>query len=221
MASIFTFFPVLSKIKDGTNLNFGAIAPMPLVSQQELISHAQSGQLVSFPTDTVPALAAVPRQAQLIFNAKQRVPDKPLILMGATVADLWPYVQGTPAELSLWEQIASEYWPGALTLVLPASDRVPPEMNPADHSTIGIRIPNSPLARTLLAETGPLATTSANLSGHPPIEDLASIALEFPSVFVLHPSEQPVQISHSGIPSTVAKWSGGGWQILRQGAVKL
>lgn len=57
---------------------------------------------------------------------------------------------------------------GALTLVLPASDKVPRVMNPQDPTTIGIRVPNHPIARAILAQTGPMATTSVNVSGKPP-----------------------------------------------------
>ncbi|MGK7958032.1 MAG: Sua5/YciO/YrdC/YwlC family protein, partial [Crocosphaera sp.] len=55
---------------------------MPEVSQQQLITGAKQGKVVSFPTDTVPALAALPDSASLIFATKKRPPDKPLILMG-------------------------------------------------------------------------------------------------------------------------------------------
>jgi len=71
---------------------------MPQVSSDALVAGALAGSLVSFPTDTVPALAAKPEQADLIFAAKQRGQDKPLILMGATAEALWPFVVGSPEE---------------------------------------------------------------------------------------------------------------------------
>ena len=64
---------------------------------EELVETVFAGKLVSFPTDTVPALATLPSKAQLIFAAKQRSQDKPLILMGAGATDLWPYVSGSAA----------------------------------------------------------------------------------------------------------------------------
>lgn len=76
------------------------------------IAAARSGRLVSFPTDTVPALAARPDQASQIFAAKQRQPDKPLILMGASSEALWPYVRGDEKGLNQWQQMAADYWPG-------------------------------------------------------------------------------------------------------------
>ncbi|MBC7970014.1 MAG: L-threonylcarbamoyladenylate synthase [Verrucomicrobia bacterium] len=199
---------------------------MPQVSLRELAAQACSGEhLVSFPTDTVPALGSRPDRADLIFAAKQRDPAKPLILMAATIAELWAYVTGSPAERQLWQQVAERYLPGALTLVLPASDRVPPTMNPTQPTTIGVRVPNHAVAIAILARTGPLATSSANLSGQPALQTMAEIVAAFPRVFTLSPHEnEDITVSNTsaptiGVPSTVIRWTGNGWDLLRQGAV--
>ncbi|MFB8793922.1 MAG: L-threonylcarbamoyladenylate synthase [Microcoleus sp.] len=195
---------------------------MTQVSIASLIQGAISGDyIVSFPTDTVPALAALPDRSELIFAAKQRSQDKPLILMAASAEALWAYVQGSPAELKVWQQVAASFWPGALTLVLPASAKVPAAMNPIDPTTIGLRVPNFPLALKILEQTGPLATTSANLSGQPPLESIAQIEAQFPEALTLAPSESSTAATASSLPSTVAKWTGSEWEILRQGAVQL
>ncbi|MEA5533292.1 L-threonylcarbamoyladenylate synthase [Crocosphaera sp. XPORK-15E] len=195
---------------------------MPKVSQSELIQGAIKGKVVSFPTDTVPALAALPEHSSLIFATKKRPPDKPLILMGASPQDLWKYVIGNPQELEIWQQIAQQYWPGPLTLVLPASALIPKAMNPIDPTTIGVRIPNHTIAQNILAQTGCLATTSANLSGESPLEDMGKITVKFPDVLTLDEAELKNQEKYgSGLPSTVAKWSNKGWEILRQGSVKI
>jgi L-threonylcarbamoyladenylate synthase len=195
---------------------------MTQVSISTLIAGARSGQLVSFPTDTVPALAVRPDCSELVFAAKQRSQEKPLILMGASPPSLWPFVSGTVAEMQVWQQVAQQYWPGALTLVLPASARVPPAMNPADPATIGIRVPNSSIAIEILSQTGPLATTSANRSGEPPLQRMAEIDAHFPEVLTLQSTElEAVKPANVGIPSTVAKWTGMGWEILRQGSIYL
>src|SRR5919202_4428733 len=195
---------------------------MTQVSMSTLVAGACSGQLVSFPTDTVPALAVQPNRSELIFAAKQRSPEKPLILMGAFPTDLWPFVKGTAAEMKIWQQVAQNYWPGALTLLLPASAKVPAALNPTDPTTIGVRVPNSRIAIAILSQTGPLATTSANRSGEPPLKRMAEIERQFPEVLTLQETEvetdQPVT---TGVPSTVAKWTGVGWEILRQGGVQL
>lgn len=190
---------------------------MTLVSFSDLITHAQAGKVVSFPTDTVPALAVLPDNAEQIFVTKKRSPDKPLILMGNCLDDLWEYIIGTETQKQTWKSIAERYLPGALTLVLPASERVSPQMNPQDTKTIGVRIPNLELARSILAQTGPLATTSANLSGNPPLETMESINQCFPDVFTLN--NYPQKILGSGQPSTVVKWTETSWEILRQGSV--
>ncbi|WP_373526219.1 L-threonylcarbamoyladenylate synthase [Nostoc sp.] len=194
---------------------------MTQVSLADLVAGARAGFLVSFPTDTVPALAAIPEKAPLIFAAKQRSQDKPLILMAANAEDLWLYVKGSEKEYNVWQELADKYWPGGLTLVLPASQRLPKVMNPIDPTTIGIRVPNSAIAQTILTQTGPLATTSANFSGQPPLQTMAEIAVQFPQVMTLATTEYQGEMLGMGVPSTVAKWTGINWQILRQGAIKL
>ncbi|MBM0743750.1 L-threonylcarbamoyladenylate synthase [Phormidium sp. CLA17] len=200
---------------------------MPQVSLDELTTKVSDGShLASFPTDTVPALVTRPDQAALIFTAKQRSFDKPLILMAAAVIDLWDYVRGSAAEWHQWELVVNQYLPGALTLVLPASDRVPFIMNSHDPTTIGVRVPNHAIAQAILTQTGPLATTSANFSGQPPLQLMTEIEAQFPTALTLSPDEiqqiegtQPPTVS--GVPSTVIRWRDMGWEILRQGAIDL
>ncbi len=199
---------------------------MSQVSLQTLVDGVRSGDhLISFPTDTIPALAARPDRADLIFTTKQRSLDKPLILMAAEISDLWQYVTGTDAERQVWQQVAERYLPGALTLVLPASDRVPATMNPNNPTTIGVRVPNHSIARAILSETGALATTSANKSGQPALQTMSAIETAFLEVMTLLPLElDRLKFDNqagSGMPSTVAKWTGHGWEILRQGAIAL
>jgi len=189
---------------------------MPLVTQAELIKNAIAGKVVSFPTDTVPALAVLAEKADLIFDLKQRSTDKPLILMAATVDEIWDYVLGTTQERAIWQAIAERYWPGQLTLVLPASERIPPGMNPLNSGPIGLRLPDSAIALKILAETGPLATTSANLSGQPPLMQMSAIAQAFSSVATLN-CDNLEDVQAIGKPSTVIQWTGQGWQTLRLG----
>jgi L-threonylcarbamoyladenylate synthase len=160
----------------------------------------------------------------LIYELKQREASKPLILMAATIEQILPYLAGSQREKQLWQTMMEKYWPGALTLVLPSSEKLPPEINPRQDQTIGVRIPRQAIALEILLQTGPLATTSANLSGQPPLEKLADIAKTFPAVHCLDCSslEQQGPIG-KGLPSTVAQWDGAKeiFQILRQGEVVL
>ncbi len=195
---------------------------MSKVSQTELIAGAIAGKVVSFPTDTVPALAVKPELGQLIYDLKQRPAHKPLILMAASEQQLLPYITGTSQELAIWRATMAKYFPGAVTLVLPASSRVPKVINTGDPSTVGIRIPDSAIARSILEQTGALATTSANLSGEQPLTTMAAIAEAFPQVLVLEASSfSQEELIGSGQPSTVAKWEGNNWVILRQGKISI
>ena len=190
---------------------------MALVSRQYLIDCAIAGKVVSFPTDTLPALAVQPEHSELIFQLKQRSYEKPLILMVGSIADIWQYVQGSDEELKIWQQMANQHLPGALTMVLPASNKIPATMNPLNPHNIGVRVPNHDIARSILKQTGGLATTSANLSGESALTKMSAIADKFPTVTVLDHQEE----SNSGVASTVIKWQENQWQILRQGQVKI
>ncbi len=193
---------------------------MVKVSQAELVAGAIAGQAVSFPTDTVPALAIKPELANQIFLLKQRPDNKPLILMGATIESLLPYIVYTPSELKIWQKIINQYLPGALTLVLPASSLVPNVINPTKSNTVGIRIPAHAIARQILQQTGVLATSSANISGQETLTSIDQIAQVFPDVLVLDDSNLNLQDKiGSGRPSTVICWKDHKWQLLRQGSV--
>lgn len=180
-----------------------------LVNPDRLIQALQHGEAVVFPTDTVPALAALPQHYEVIYRLKGRSRQKPLILMGGSLAQLRGYIEGWQAA---WEEAIAAAWPGAATFVLPASEAVPPDLVAADGS-IGLRWTANPEAQALLRETGVLVTTSVNRSGEPALETAEAIAAEFPDLAMLaapFPAAAP--------PSTVIRWEVGGWQILRQGA---
>lgn len=195
---------------------------MTKVSQAELVAGAIADRVVSFPTDTVPALAVKPQSAKLIFELKQRAATKPLILMAASLADIMPYISGTSVELEIWQQTINKYLPGAITFVLPASPRLPNAINPLNSGTIGVRIPAHSIACQILQQTGALATTSANLSGQKPLMTMTDIDRTFPQVLVLNDRDiDNSLLLGSGTPSTVARWTGKDWQILRQGNIQL
>ena len=185
-----------------------------LVSIAEVIERARRGEVISFPTDTVPALGVQAEHADKIYRLKGRDRDKPLILMGGSTDSLRPFVCGWhPA----WQAEIDRAWPGPLTLVLPASDRVPPQCI-SGGSSVGIRIPASPTACSLLQRTGPLATTSANLSGTSPLTSPEEIDRTFPDVAVFD-----CPFPAAAAPSTVVRWSETRqtWELLRQGAYQM
>ena len=137
------------------------------MSAQELAQHLRGGGAALLPTDTLPALAAAPDHAAQIWTLKQRPQDKPLILMAAQ-ADQLLALTSEDARVDA-EPLARRFWPGALTLVLPVEGHLTQRLNPG-QATLGMRIPNCDLTRALLAQSGPLATTSANPSGAPPTQ---------------------------------------------------
>jgi len=189
---------------------------MVQVSETELIAGAIAGQVVSFPTDTVPALAVKPELGDSIYQLKQRSTNKPLILLGSSIDDLLPYVEYSNSELNIWQDLIHKHLPGALTLVLPASEKVPQAINNTDANTVGIRIPDCAAALDILKQTGALATSSANISGQDTLRTMAAINKAFPSVLVL----ETMDLSPgSGLPSTVILWQEQKWQIIRQGNI--
>jgi len=177
-----------------------------------LAARLAAGRPVLFPTDTLPALAALPRCADQIWQLKLRPRDKPLILMAADPAELVA-ATGLPWRRE-WLELAEGCWPGAVTLVLPARGPIAEALNPGGGS-LGLRLPAAPAAQALLRLSGPLATTSANRSGEPPCADATEAALRFPEVDRLGPLPWP---AGSGQASAVLAWDdAGGWRTLRAG----
>jgi L-threonylcarbamoyladenylate synthase len=189
-----------------------------LVCLAALVANARAGKLVSFPTDTVPALAVRPDRSADIFTLKQRSPDKPLILMAASWEEFLPFLDIAHPDLATWQQTAQQYFAGAVTLVLPASDRGC--MLNQGFTTLGIRIPDSKTAIAILQHTGAMLTTSANKSNEPPLRKMLEINNAFPSVMTLGDGINITERSGSGLPSTVVEWTKTGWVVRRQGAVR-
>ena len=174
----------------------------------------KSGLPIIFPTDTLPAIGCLPKFSNIIYEFKKRDKNKPLILMGSEDKHLIDYVHESAKED--YENLASKYWPGALTIVIPASVKQTAHLTSNDH-TIGLRIPNSNIAQSLLRETGPLLTSSANISGFKGSSTAEGIALEFPSIKILGPIPWG---KSSGKASTIIFWkNSGNWKLIREGEV--
>ena len=192
--------------------------PGPSAGPEALTLHLAAGGQLLMPTDTLPALAARPEDAGRIWQLKQRPSEKPLILMAADLEQLQPVLGA--AWLPPWLALAEAGWPGALTLVLPATGAWLEQLNPGGHS-LGLRIPACEPARALLRCTGPLATTSANPSGVAAATTAAEAHRFFPDLPLLEPLPWPAA---SGQASTVLAWrqpaegEPAGWQVLRAGA---
>ena len=187
---------------------------MNLVDCKSAFKTLKSGLPIIFPTDTLPAIGCLPKFSNVIYKFKKRDRDKPLILMGSDREQLVDYVQESAKED--YENIASKYWPGALTIVIPASEKQTTVLTSNDL-TLGLRIPNSNMAQSLMKETGPLLTSSANISGFKGSITVEGIALDFPSLKILGPL--PWEKS-SGKASTIIFWKkSGDWRLIREGQV--
>ena len=185
-----------------------------IFNEQALLEKIREGSPVLFPTDTLPALGIKPEYSEKLWNIKQRPLKKPLILMGHSIDDLFQDV--LPCAIDDALLVAEKYWPGALTIVLPVSGLLVNALN-KNERTLGLRIPDLEKARNLLSLTGPLATTSANLSGCKSLQTADEILSVFPKVPLLGPV--PWQ-NASNIASTVIYWqSRGKWKVLRLGAI--
>ena len=187
---------------------------MNIVDYKAALKTLKSGLPIIFPTDTLPAIGCLPKFSNVIYEFKKRDRDKPLILMGSEHEQLIDYVHESAKKD--FENIASKYWPGALTMVIPASEKRTKILTSNDL-TLGLRIPNSYMAQSLMKETGPLLTSSANISGFTGSTTVEGIALDFPSVKILGPIPWG---KRSGKASTIIFWKkSGDWRLIRKGEV--
>jgi len=123
----------------------------------------QAGGLVAFPTDTVygvGALAFNGKAVESIYTAKDRPVEKAIPILIGDVDDLTKVASSVP---DMAKKFASRFWPGPLTLIVPKLPTLPDGISATN--TVAVRVPDHEVARTLLRVTGPMAVTSANISG--------------------------------------------------------
>lgn len=134
-----------------------------------------AGRVVAFPTDTFYGLGADPfnlAAVSEVFRVKGRTADRPLPLLVATIEQALELTHNPPP---LFVTLAEKFWPGPLTLVVPASSLLPLKLT-GNTGKVGLRWPRAPLAVALIAATArPLTGTSANLSEHPACTTAAEV----------------------------------------------
>ncbi|MFN2146129.1 MAG: L-threonylcarbamoyladenylate synthase [Anaerolineales bacterium] len=190
-----------------------AKSPEAIPAALEVIA---AGGTVVFPTDTVYGLAASAFSAQAIeklFEIKVRERGKPIPVLLGDVDQLQDVVKDpSPAAIAL----AEKHWPGALTLVVPRHPQMPETLSPLP--TLGVRIPDHPVALALLKAAGPLAVTSANLSGaeNTTTAQEARSQLDGRVDLILDGGQTP-----GGVPSTVVDMTGETPRVLRQGPIEI
>ncbi len=150
---------------------------MELVTVDELLKHNIKGKIVCFPTDTVYGVGALVDDIEAIdkiYQLKNRDYSKPLAVLTATY-DISQYVKGVNVEIN---NIMKKYWPGALTCIFYKNENIDRKIT-AGFETIGLRMPALPIALKILNHFGLMATTSINLSGDKPINNLEEIISHF------------------------------------------
>jgi L-threonylcarbamoyladenylate synthase len=178
----------------------------------DAIAAARRGGLIVFPTDTVYGIAARPDDAAAtdrLFDAKQRPRDLTLPVLVSNA--------GQAREIARFDdraaRLAQELWPGALTLVLPRTPASEGWDLGGDRASIGVRVPDHPLALAVLAG-GALATTSANRSGEAPASTCAELLDAFGGDVEVYLCQDDPLV---GAPSAVVSLLGDPPQILRPG----
>ena len=183
---------------------------------QHAIDTLQHGGLVAFPTDTVYGLAAPVQDVESIerlYVVKGRNNTKAIAVLLGSTQDLDQVTLDLGPEAY---KLAEKFWPGPLTLIVPRHPNLPDILAPLP--TIGVRIPDHPFALALLKATGPLAVTSANLSGDKNTCTAQQVYKQLKGRvhLILDGGETP-----GGVPSTVIDCTTSTSEVLREGPITL
>lgn len=192
---------------------------IPATSREAIIRALeilQRGGLVAFPTDTVYGVGALAFDGEAIksiYTAKDRPVEKAIaVLLGGSenLGKVTPKIPPIAAKL------AHRWWPGPLTLIVPKHPLLPEVVS--DLPTVGVRVPDHPVARELLRAAGPMAVSSANISGqdNPKTADDVMRQLGGRIHLILDGGATP-----GGVPSTVVDCTGVEPVILREGPITL
>ena len=175
----------------------------------------RAGRCVVLPTDTVYGIGcdAFNNDAvATLLATKHRGPDMPVpVLVGS-----WVTIQGLVREFTdTAKTLVEAFWPGGLSIVVPEAPSLPWNLGDT-RGTVLLRMPNQPLALELLQETGPMAVSSANISGNPPATTAAQARQQFGDAVGLYLDGGEAEV---GKPSTIVDLSGPAPVILREGAI--
>jgi L-threonylcarbamoyladenylate synthase len=174
------------------------------------------GGLIAFPTDTVYGIGALAfdgKAVESIYAAKDRPVEKAIPILINDVTELDKVGINIPG---VAQKLASRFWPGPLTILVPKRADLPESVS--STSTVGVRVPDHEVARALLRAAGPMAVTSANISGgQSPVsaeEVYQQLGGRIP--LIIDGGRTP-----GGIPSTLVDCTTPEIQILRNGPIAL
>jgi L-threonylcarbamoyladenylate synthase len=176
----------------------------------------KAGRLVAFPTDTVygvGALAFNGKAVEAIYTAKDRPIEKAIPVLIGDSDDLEKVGIDIPNSV---DRLAARFWPGPLTILVPKRADLPESVSTT--STVGVRVPDHEIARQLLRAAGPMAVTSANISGgqSPVTAQEVYEQLKGRIDLIIDGGKTP-----GGVPSTLVDCTTSELKILREGPVSL
>lgn len=189
---------------------------LPANEIQRALDALYKGGIVAFPTDTVygvGTLAFNNSAIESIYNAKKRPIEKAIPILIGDLHDLEKVGVNIP-DMAL--RFAARFWPGPLTCVIPKQPTLPAAISAT--STVAVRIPNHPDALALLRAAGPMAVTSANISGQPSPTTAQEVYAQLNGriPLILDGGTTP-----GGVPSTLVDCTGERPVVLREGPITL
>ncbi|QVK18117.1 threonylcarbamoyl-AMP synthase [Mycoplasmatota bacterium] len=183
---------------------------------KEALLNYKNTDIIAFPTDTVYGIGANLFSIEAInkiYQTKHRPGHKPLAVLCANKQQILQVVKEIPPQMEL---LINHFMPGALTVILPKKEEVP-DFVTSNLPTIGVRIPNHKIALEILEKVGPLATTSANLSGNKSLNDASDVIKRLGDNIdiIIDGGKTDIQI-----PSTVVTILNDEIKIIREGSIE-
>jgi len=187
----------------------------PMHRLDDALAAITAGELAVYPTETFYALGADPFSAPALarlFDAKGRDVRQLVGLIAADTTMAFSIARDIPANA---RRLADAFWPGPLTLVLPARAGLAPELSGPDG--VAVRVSPHPVARAIAAGLGrPVTATSANLSGKPPARTLDEARTAFGAKVKVYLEGGKLA---AAAPSTLVAVAGEEWKMIRIGAI--
>jgi L-threonylcarbamoyladenylate synthase len=203
-------------LRTSRNISESERGAPPLANIDTALAALRAGEAIVFPTETfygVAVDAMNPRALERLFEIKGRDPDKPVALIAADLEMVAGVVSAIPPAAI---RLAREFWPGPVTMVLPARAELSGTLTNREGG-VGIRVSPHPLALELTRRLGsPLTATSANLAGAPPARTLAQAWAAFGTRIAAYLDGGMLD---AALPSTVIAFENGRIKVLRAGAI--
>jgi L-threonylcarbamoyladenylate synthase len=192
-----------------------SLAQVGLTEQQQIHSALRRGEVIAYPTDTLPGLGADVFQSQgvvQIFRLKGRDARKPLSVLYSSVTRLLSDFK----HLNAFQRDAvNAFLPGPITLLLPAPSNFPKVLTPKDY--VGIRVVDYPRLNQIFEDyPHPITTTSINPAGQPPATSTTQILTYFKDELAIIIEDQ---VAYSLLGSTIIRLTNNNWEIVREGVV--